>query len=76
MTLDDVANLVRIRGHKGSHTREYHQEVLNRISRAMKGCKDTAQCRVKLVKELSRIARELTTAETKMRKLIMKDPGA
>lgn len=60
MTLDDAANLVRIRGHKGSHTREYHQEVLKRISIAMKGCKGTAQCRVKLVNELSRIARDLT----------------
>lgn len=75
LSLDDAANLVRIRGHKGSHTREYHQEVLNRISIAMKGCRDTAQCRSKLVNELSKIARDLTTAGTKMRKLILKDPG-
>lgn len=75
LSLDDAANLVRIRGHKGSHTREYHQEVLNRISIAMKGCRDTAQCRSRLVNELSKIARDLTTAGTKMRKLILKDPG-
>ncbi|WAM29588.1 AHH domain-containing protein [Myxococcus sp. NMCA1] len=75
LSLDDTANLVRIRGHKGSHTREYHQEVLNRISIAMKGCRDTAQCRSRLVNELSKIARDLTTAGTKMRKLILKDPG-
>ncbi|WP_164020261.1 AHH domain-containing protein [Pyxidicoccus trucidator] len=75
MTLNDTVNLVRIKGHKGSHTREYHQEVLNRIARAMKGCKDTAQCRTRLVNELSRIAHDLTTPGTMMRRLIMKEPG-
>jgi hypothetical protein len=76
MTLNDSVNLVRIKGHKGSHTREYHQEVLNRISRAMKGCNDTEQCRGKLIQELRKIARDFTTPGTRLRKLIMKDPGA
>jgi hypothetical protein len=75
MTLNDSANLVRIKGHKGSHTREYHTEVLDRINRAMRNCRDVAQCRSALVGELNKIARDLTTPGTKLRKLIMKASG-
>ncbi|MFP2929076.1 AHH domain-containing protein [Pyxidicoccus sp. 3LG] len=76
MSLGDRANLVRIKGHKGPHPREYHEEVLSRIDLAMKGCRGTVQCRTVLVVELSKIARDLTTAGTRLRKLIMKNPDA
>ncbi|ATB41060.1 lipoprotein [Cystobacter fuscus] len=76
MKLSDRANLVRIKGHQGPHPREYHEEVLRRLTQAMKGCRDAAQCRVKLVNELGKIGRDLTTAGTKLRKLITKDTGA
>ncbi|MBZ4419446.1 AHH domain-containing protein [Myxococcus sp. RHSTA-1-4] len=76
MDLNDRANLVRIRGHKGPHPREYHQAVLDRIARAMQGCRGAAQCRAALVGELAKIAKDLTTAGTELRKLITKEPGA
>jgi len=76
MRLSDTANQVRIRGHKGPHPREYHEEVLRRIRLATQGCRDAGQCRASLVDELAKIARDLTTAGTKLRKLITKNPEA
>jgi hypothetical protein len=76
MDLNDPANLVRIQGHKGPHPREYHQAVLDRIARAMQGCKGAAQCRTALVDELVKAAKDLTTAGTELRKLITKNPEA
>jgi hypothetical protein len=74
MKLSDRANLVRIKGHQGPHPREYHEEVLRRLTQAMKGCRDIAQCRVKLINELGRIAKDLTTAGARLRKIITKAP--
>ncbi|WP_342747761.1 AHH domain-containing protein [Melittangium boletus] len=76
MELSDPANQVRIRGHKGPHPREYHEEVFRRLQAVMNRCRNTAQCRTELVDELTRIAKELTTAGTKLRKLITKNPEA
>ncbi|ATB30888.1 AHH domain-containing protein [Melittangium boletus] len=76
MSLGDTANLVRIKGHKGPHPREYHEEVLRRIDLTMRGCRGAAQCRAVLVEELTNIARDLTTAGTKLRKLITRNPDA
>ncbi|QAT85996.1 putative lipoprotein [Corallococcus coralloides] len=75
MSLDDIANKVRIRGHRGPHPRQYHEEIYNRIDGATKGCREPAQCRAELVKELARIARDILTEGTKLRKLITKDSG-
>ncbi|NNB87722.1 AHH domain-containing protein [Corallococcus exiguus] len=74
MKLSDTANQVRIQGHRGPHPREYHAEVLSRLRRVMLGCQDAGQCRAALVDELARIAKELVTAGTKLRKLITKNP--
>ncbi|OJH36087.1 AHH domain-containing protein [Cystobacter ferrugineus] len=74
MSLDDVANKVRIQGHKGPHPAEYHKEVLRRIDQATLGCRGPAQCRAVLVEELMKLAKDLTTEGTKMRKLITKRP--
>jgi hypothetical protein len=76
MELNDPANQVRIQGHKGPHSREYHQTVLDRIARAMQGCRGAAQCRAALVDELAKIAKDLTTTGTELRKLITKNPEA
>ncbi|MBM7115237.1 AHH domain-containing protein [Archangium primigenium] len=76
MKLSDVANQVRIKGHKGPHPREYHQEVLVRLDRVMRLCKGEAQCRAVLRETLSQIARELTTAGTQLRKLVTRNPDA
>lgn len=37
MTLDDVANRVRLPNHRGPHPQAYHQEVFDRMSRATEG---------------------------------------
>ncbi|RKH71273.1 AHH domain-containing protein [Corallococcus aberystwythensis] len=74
MKLSDGVNQVRIQGHQGPHPREYHAEVLARIRLAMQGCQDPGQCRAALVGELARIAKDLVTAGTKLRKLITKNP--
>ncbi len=76
MNLGDDANLVRIKGHKGPHSREYHQETLDRINRATDGCRGKADCRAALVNELNAIARDLMTAGTRLRKLVTKNPEA
>jgi hypothetical protein len=76
MKLGDVENQVRIKGHKGPHPREYHQEVLRRISEDMLGCRSPAACKAALVDTLTKIARELTTPGSKLRKLITRNPDA
>jgi hypothetical protein len=70
MDLNDAANKVRIDGHRGPHPREYHQEVLERISKAMLGCRGATQCRAALVDELAKIAKDLVTEGTRLRKLV------
>ncbi|MBM7112801.1 AHH domain-containing protein [Archangium primigenium] len=76
LSLGDSANMVRIKGHRGPHPAEYHQEVLRRIDGATRGCRGVAQCRSELLKELAKIARELTTAGTRLRALITRNPDA
>jgi hypothetical protein len=76
MTLSDRANLVRIKGHQGPHPREYHEEVLSRITEAMKGCRSQSQCRSALVEALTELARDLTTTNTRLWKLITRSPEA
>ncbi|RKH17351.1 hypothetical protein D7X74_12780 [Corallococcus sp. CA047B] len=76
MSLNDAANKVRLKGHKGPHPKEYHQAVLDRIEKAMNGCQSVGHCRGALVDELAKIAKDLMTAGTKLRKLITKNPEA
>jgi len=76
MKLSDVANQVRIKGHKGPHPREYHEEVYSRIEQATLGCRSAAECRRALVDVLTKIARELTTTGTKLRKIVTRNPDA
>jgi hypothetical protein len=75
MTLDDLANRVRIQSHQGPHPRAYHEEVLRRINIATQSCRGKAQCRAALMEELSKIAKELSTAGTRLRKLVTKNAG-
>ncbi|RKG63511.1 hypothetical protein D7V80_30375 [Corallococcus sp. CA054B] len=75
MSLNDPANKVRLEGHKGPHPAEYHREVLRRITLATGGCRNAAQCRIALVEELAKIARDLVTKGSKLRDIIMKTPG-
>ena len=70
MSMEDLANKVRIPGHKGPHPREYHEEVFERLEHAVKRCETTAQCRQALTRELERLAVELREAGSKLNKLV------
>lgn len=72
MSLNDNANLVRIRGHKGPHPQKYHEEVLARIDSATRGCRGAEKCRAALVGALEKIARDLMRPSSKLRKLVTK----
>ncbi|WNG32126.1 hypothetical protein F0U62_48230 [Cystobacter fuscus] len=76
MELSDNANQVRIKGHQGPHPREYHEEVFRRIEQSMRACRNPQECRAALVDELAKIARDLTTEGTRLRKLITSSPEA
>lgn len=73
MTLNDPANLVRIRGHEGPHPEAYHREVYLRIQRALRHCKNTDACREALVMELKKLSNELLTPGNMLRRLVTKD---
>lgn len=74
MSLDDAANKVRIKGHEEPHPAEYHREVLRRIDQATQRCRGPAECRAALIEELAKIAQDLITEGTRLRKIITKSP--
>ncbi|MFY0575780.1 AHH domain-containing protein [Cystobacter fuscus] len=69
-SLNDPANKVRIRGHKGPHPEEYHQEVFDRLSEAMQGCRNAQQCHESLTGALQRLGRLISTPGTRLNKLV------
>lgn len=71
MTLDEVANQVRLKAHQGPHPRAYHQAVINRLQTALGNCKSQETCRVRLVEELASIANDLLTPGTDLRRMIV-----
>ncbi|MCY1001429.1 AHH domain-containing protein [Myxococcus sp. MISCRS1] len=75
MTLEDVANKVRLQGHEGPHPERYHTEVVQRLERSVALCRTTERCRVSLMKELARIANELLTPGSDLRSFIVKVEG-
>jgi hypothetical protein len=70
MTLDDPANIVRVKGHKGPHPQEYHERILRRLSDATEECRTMQQCREALTAELGRLGREIATPGTALNKLV------
>ncbi|MFP2932203.1 AHH domain-containing protein [Pyxidicoccus sp. 3LG] len=72
MSLEDVANKVRLNGHEGPHPELYHQQVVGRLQRAVTTCRSTETCRVKLLNELAKIANELLTPGSELRSYIVK----
>ncbi|AKJ06015.1 AHH domain-containing protein [Archangium gephyra] len=74
MSMEDVANKVRIRGHKGPHPEAYHQEVFDRLKSAVATCQTTAQCRESLKRQLRRLAEELQREGSRLNKLVTRSP--
>jgi hypothetical protein len=66
----DPANQIRIRGHQGPHPKAYHQEVFRRVFEKTRRCTSEASCRQALTEELKRIAKELTTPGSRLRRLL------
>jgi hypothetical protein len=74
MSLDDPANIVYLRDHKGPHPEEYHQKIFERLEKALGTCRTRAECRTKLVEELDKIAGEVCTPGSKLNKLATRTP--
>jgi hypothetical protein len=74
MSLDDPANIVYLREHKGPHPEEYHRDILQRIDGALGSCRTRTECRAKLVRALDEIAGEVCTPGSKLNKLATRKP--
>lgn len=70
MSMEDEANQLPVRGHKGPHPEEYHQEVYKRLGEAVEDCETTAQCREALTQELERLAEEIQDVGSRLNKLV------
>jgi hypothetical protein len=70
MSLNDPANKVRVKAHKGPHPREYHEEIYERLDRATSVCRTLQQCRQLLTSELQRLAQELAKEGSRLNKLV------
>jgi hypothetical protein len=69
MTLDDVANKIRIPGHKGPHPEAYHSEILRRLQSATDGLSGETY-KSSLLKELEAIAKEAGSVGSRLNKLL------
>ncbi|WP_257463607.1 AHH domain-containing protein [Archangium lipolyticum] len=74
MSLDDPANIVYLRDHKGPHPKEYHQEIFRRLKEALESCGSRAECRTRLVKVLDEIAGEVCTSGSKLNRFVTRKP--
>jgi hypothetical protein len=74
MSLDDPANIVYLRDHKGPHPEEYHEEIFRLLDEALGTCRTQAECRARLVKALDKIAGEVCTPGSKLNKLATRKP--
>ncbi|MFY0563899.1 AHH domain-containing protein [Archangium lansingense] len=74
MGLDDPANIVYLRDHKGPHPEEYHREIFKRLNDGLRGCRPHADCRDKLVRTLDRIAGDICTPGSALNKLATRQP--
>jgi hypothetical protein len=74
MNLEASENLVYLEHHAGPHPEAYHEEIHERLARAVGTCRTVAQCRTRLVEELRRIADEVCTSGSRLNRLATKPP--
>ncbi len=72
LSLDDPANKVRVQGHKGPHPREYHEEIFDRLTEAMRDCAGMTECREALRRTLEKMAGEINTPGTRLNQLVIR----
>jgi hypothetical protein len=70
MSMEDPANKVRIQGHKGPHPGAYHEQIYQRLAKAVEDCETKAQCREALTRELEKLANQLRTVGSELNKLV------
>jgi hypothetical protein len=70
MALDASENLVYLKAHQGPHPEEYHEEVHQRLQRALGQCRTTTQCRSNLVEALRSLADEVCTNGSRLHRLL------
>jgi hypothetical protein len=70
MSMEDVANKVRIPGHKGPHPQAYHERIYQRLAEAVEDCTTKARCREALTRELGKLAKELKEVGSDLNKLV------
>jgi hypothetical protein len=70
MSLDDPANIVHVKGHKGPHPLAYHERIFERLTEATRGCRTMQQCREVLTAELRKLGQEIATPGTKLNRLV------
>ena len=74
MSLDDPANIVYLRDHKGPHPEAYHREIFERVDDALRGCRPQSDCRARLVRALDMIAGDVCTPGSALNKLATRTP--
>jgi hypothetical protein len=72
MSLEAKENLIYLKGHKGPHPEAYHQEVHQRLQRALGQCRTTTQCRAFLTEELKLLVDEVCTDGSRLHRLLTK----
>jgi hypothetical protein len=70
MTLNDPANLVKVKGHRGPHPEQYHRQIRDALKLATDDCVGVAQCRERLTRVLGRLGVECSTPGTRLNKWI------
>ncbi|OJT26771.1 hypothetical protein BO221_01730 [Archangium sp. Cb G35] len=74
MSMEDPANIIYLRDHKGPHPEAYHREIFKRLNDALRTCRSQAECRTKLVRALDKLAGEVCTPGSTLNKLIKREP--
>jgi hypothetical protein len=70
MTLNDPANLVKVKGHRGPHPEQYHRQIRDALKLATDDCVGVAQCRERLTRALGRLGVECSTPGTRLNQWI------
>jgi hypothetical protein len=77
LSMENAANKVPLRGHKGPHPRAYHDTVHKRLSDVIERCGGTTKtvaCQKAFIKELRKMADELTDTGSDLYKLLHRIP--
>jgi hypothetical protein len=70
LSMENAANKVRIRGHRGPHPEEYHLIVYRELSIAVEDCNGEVACRAALTKALQRLAKQTATHGAELHRLV------